>query len=451
MKALFDQVALKCSKLTTNSYSTSFSLGIKFLDKSIHDEIYAIYGFVRFADEIVDTFHEYAKEELLEEFKAETWRSIERKISLNPILNSFQWVVNKYEINPELITSFLDSMSMDLKEQVYDRTLYEKYILGSAEVVGLMCLKVFVNGSEEKYQNLKAPAMSLGAAFQKINFLRDLGQDSNELGRSYFPQLQNQKLNLTTKEELINEIKADFKAAYEGIKQLPLNSRFGVYVAYTYYLKLLEKIAKAPVEKISQNRIRISNFKKMILASKAFFEYKMRLSVFNKEVKLIAPVLILLSLFTAPAFAYSTASDIRKAYIDCDLSKEQAENFLDLVQESDTSTTTNQAYLAAAKMVKAKFGMNPINKMLLFIEGRNELEKLIEKEPNNIELRYIRLAVQKIAPKFLSYRDNINEDRVLLLSHLKEQNQHGDFESNVLRFLKRENLINTKELEQINA
>ena len=247
MKELFDQVALKCSKLTTNSYSTSFSLGIKFLDKSIHNEIYAIYGFVRFADEIVDSFHDYFKEELLEEFKQETWRAIERKISLNPILNSFQWVINKYDIDHELIKSFLESMSMDLKDQVYDKDLYEKYILGSAKVVGLMCLKVFVNGSQAKYDELKEPAMSLGSAFQKINFLRDLGQDSNELGRSYFPQLQNQNLDQATKEELIIEIKKDFEDARAGIQKLPKNSRFGVYVAYTYYLDLLKKISNSSI------------------------------------------------------------------------------------------------------------------------------------------------------------------------------------------------------------
>ncbi len=295
MKELFDQVALKCSKLTTNSYSTSFSLGIKFLDKSIHNEIYAIYGFVRFADEIVDSFHDYFKEELLEEFKQETWRAIERKISLNPILNSFQWVINKYDIDHELIKSFLESMSMDLKDQVYDKDLYEKYILGSAKVVGLMCLKVFVNGSQAKYDELKEPAMSLGSAFQKINFLRDLGQDSNELGRSYFPQLQNQNLDQATKEELIIEIKKDFEDARAGIQKLPKNSRFGVYVAYTYYLDLLKKISNSSIEKISQNRIRISNFKKIQLASKAFYEYKLKLGAFNQKIVSIVIFLLVLS------------------------------------------------------------------------------------------------------------------------------------------------------------
>lgn len=446
MKELFDQVALKCSKLTTNSYSTSFSLGIKFLDKSIHDEIYAIYGFVRFADEIVDSFHDFSKGILLEEFKAETWRAIERKISLNPILNSFQWVVNKYNIDHELITAFLESMSMDLTDQIYDRKLYEKYILGSAEVVGLMCLKVFVDGSEEKYQELKAPAMSLGSAFQKINFLRDLGQDSNELGRSYFPQLQSKQLNLTTKEELIKEIKKDFDDAYQGIQKLPLNSRFGVYVAYTYYLNLLKKISKATVERISQNRIRISDFTKFTLACKAYYEYKLKLSVFNKRASITTALILLMSLISIPVHAFTTALQVRAAYEDCDTNKDEAKKFYQITEASDLSSTTNQAYLAAAKMVKAKFGLNPISKMKLFLSGRKDLEELVTKEPDNIEIRYVRIAVQATAPIFLSYRDNIQEDKNLLVNHLRSSQQYGDFEHNALKFLRREGLIDSEDL-----
>lgn len=441
MKKLFDQVALKCSKLTTNSYSTSFSLGIKFLDKSIHDEIYAIYGFVRFADEIVDSFHDFGKEELLEEFKAETYRAIDRKISLNPILNSFQWVVNKYNIDKELIDSFLESMSMDLKEQVYDKKLYEKYILGSAEVVGLMCLKVFVNGSEDEYQKLKDPAMSLGAAFQKINFLRDLGQDSNELGRSYFPQLQEQSLSPENKKEILEEIKKDFEAAYQGIKLLPLNCRFGVYVAYTYYMDLLKKISKSSVAKISQNRIRISDLKKFSLAAKAYCEYKFKLSVFNKQLQTSAVLILMLSSLVLSSVSAQSLPIIRKAYIDCDSNKKLAYGFYDLIEQSDLNNEINKAYLAAAKMVKAKFAFNPITKLKLFLSARDELESLIEAKPDNIEMRYIRLSIQHSAPKFLSYRDNLKEDGQILNHYLVETSSEDDLKTNIERFLTREQLI----------
>lgn len=443
MKELFDKVALECSKLTTNSYSTSFSLGIKFLDKSIHNEIYAIYGFVRFADEIVDSFHDYSKEELLTEFKAETWRAIERKISLNPILNSFQWVVNKHDIDHDLIKSFLESMSMDLEDQVYNVDLYKKYILGSAEVVGLMCLKVFVNGCQEKYEKLKEPAMSLGSAFQKINFLRDLGQDSKDLGRSYFPQLQNQTLNDKVKNELIQEITKDFNDAYKGIIELPDNSRFGVYVAYTYYLDLLKKISNSSVEKISQNRIRISNFKKLSLASKAYYDYKLKLGTFNHQSKVALILIAIISSLSCPVMA--SPKDVRKAYIDCDTNKTQAIGFYDLVK-NEPKSNSNEAYLAAAKMVKAKFGINPFRKLSLFKEGRNELEQLISNNPDNVEMRYIRLSIQHSAPIFLSYRDNLKEDQGILVENLSLAKLDPDLQNNIISFLTREDLINNKEV-----
>jgi phytoene synthase len=241
MKTLFDSVALNCSKLVTRSYSTSFSLGIYFLDKRFHNPIYGIYGFVRFADEIVDTFHGYNKAQLLEQFKKDTYQAIETGISLNPILHSFQLVVNKYNIDRELIETFLKSMEMDLNLKECTRETYEEYILGSAEVVGLMCLKVFVEGDINQYNNLKQSAMYLGAAFQKVNFLRDLRADF-QLGRTYFPSLNVEIFSLDEKVKIEKEIEEDFSRALIGIKQLPKGARKGVYLAYVYYRELFRKL-----------------------------------------------------------------------------------------------------------------------------------------------------------------------------------------------------------------
>ena len=232
MKELFDTVSLNCSKLVTRSYSTSFSLGIRFLDRKFHYPIYAIYGFVRAADEIVDSFHDYPKAKLLEEFKAHTYQAIEEGISTNPLLNSFQWVVNKYHIERELIDTFLYSMDMDLHKQEYDQSKYELYIKGSAEVVGLMCLRVFCEGDDIRYRELKDPAMKLGSAFQKINFLRDLKSDFQGLGRSYFPEIDLAQFDKQCKKAIEQDIAPDFEAGYQGILQLPKGARFGVYVAY---------------------------------------------------------------------------------------------------------------------------------------------------------------------------------------------------------------------------
>jgi phytoene synthase len=262
MKELFDKVSLKASKITTNYYSTSFSLGIKFFSRKIHDPIYAIYGFVRFADEIVDTFHEYDKQYLLEQFKSDTYEAIEKGISLNPILHSFQMVVNKYNIEKELIDTFLDSMEMDLDNQNYDQAGYEKYILGSAEVVGLMCLRVFVEGDEEQYQHLKYSAMRLGSAFQKINFLRDLKADYKDLGRTYFPGIEMSNFNEITKRMIEQDIEKDFKDGYTGIKDLPKSVRLGVYLAYVYFYNLFLKIKRTHSKTIMEKRIRITNRKK---------------------------------------------------------------------------------------------------------------------------------------------------------------------------------------------
>jgi phytoene/squalene synthetase len=262
MKALFDSVSIRTSRMTTKAYSTSFSLGILGLDKKYHDPIYAIYGFVRFADEIVDSFEGYPQKELLERFWKDTYLALDEKISLNPILNSFQQVVNAFEIDRDLIETFLKSMEMDLYKNDYDEEGYKAYILGSAEVVGLMCLKVFVDGDEKRYQELKQPAMQLGSAFQKINFLRDLHADYHALGRTYFPGVDLNEFNERVKAEIEADIEIDFKAGYEGIKQLPKGARFGVYIAYVYYYSLFKKICSTHADIILNERVRISNKRK---------------------------------------------------------------------------------------------------------------------------------------------------------------------------------------------
>jgi phytoene/squalene synthetase len=262
MKAIFDNLSQDMSKMTTRRYSTSFSLGIRFLNKELHTPIYSIYGFVRFADEIVDSFDGFDKEVLLAEFKKDTYEAIRNGISLNPILNSFQWAINKYRVPLELIETFMNSMEMDLDKKVYDKDTYEKYILGSAEVVGLMCLKVFVSGDEGEYQRLKMNAMKLGSAFQKINFLRDLNDDFNELGRTYFPGINMNDFNNIVKKEIEADIEKDFRLGYEGILMLPKRARFGVYMAYKYYFKLFKKIKRTKAERILEERVRIPNRKK---------------------------------------------------------------------------------------------------------------------------------------------------------------------------------------------
>jgi phytoene synthase len=277
MKTLFDSVSHEMSQLTTKRYSTSFSLGISFLHKDLHKPIYAIYGFVRFADEIVDSFHDYDKEALLADFKQQTYASIEQGISLNPILNSFQWAVNSYQIPMELIDTFLNSMEMDLDKKAYDVSKYEQYILGSAEVVGLMCLKVFVNGDEAEYNRLKPAAMKLGSAFQKINFLRDLKADYQELGRTYFPGIDLNEFNATVKKEIEADIEIDFKLGYEGIMQLPKNARFGVYMAYIYYYKLFKKIKATTADTILTERVRIPNNKKYRLFLTSYLRHNLNI------------------------------------------------------------------------------------------------------------------------------------------------------------------------------
>lgn len=262
MKYIFDRISKQSSKLTTQTYSTSFSMGIRVFSKKFHDPIYAIYGFVRFGDEIVDSFHGFDKKRLLHKFRDDTFEAIADGISLNPILNSFQWVVNKYNINPELIHLFLRSMEMDLDQQEHDQESFEQYILGSAEVVGLMCLHVFIEGDKEKYESLKPSAMALGSAFQKVNFLRDLKADKKQLGRSYFPGLDVFQLNEQTKGQIIDDIEVDFKHAHQGIKALPKGARFGVYVAYIYYLSLLKKINRTNSSEIMNKRVRIPDSEK---------------------------------------------------------------------------------------------------------------------------------------------------------------------------------------------
>ncbi len=272
MIELYHKISSSASKHITQTYSTSFSLGIKLLDKSIHNAIYSIYGFVRLADEIVDTFHDYPKAEMLKEFKQETYKSIERKISVNPVLHSFQYIVNKYEIDISLIDQFLKSMEQDLDDIKYSNDAYKEYIVGSAEVVGLMCLKVFVNGDQFLYNELENSARSLGAAFQKINFLRDVKADYEELGRTYFPGVDLNSFTADEKLKIESDIQEDFSAALTGIKRLPSSSRLGVFVAYRYYLSLFKKIKNIPSERLMKERIRVRNTKKLYITFESAFQ-----------------------------------------------------------------------------------------------------------------------------------------------------------------------------------
>jgi len=274
MKSLYENISSQTSKAITKKYSTSFSLGIRFLGKRFREPIYNIYGFVRVADEIVDTFHDSPQKEMLDEFRKETDLAIERKISTNPVLHSFQKVVNEYNIEHYLITTFLDSMEMDLSKIEYDKEKYEKYILGSAEVVGLMCLRVFVDKNDALYQELKPSAMKLGAAFQKINFLRDLKDDYQNLGRMYFPDVEMKVFDEKVKKQLEKEIAADFHEGFLGIKKLSKQSRFGVYIAYIYYSRLLKEITKKPATTLLTERVRIPDRRKYMLFLAAYIKHK---------------------------------------------------------------------------------------------------------------------------------------------------------------------------------
>ncbi len=279
MKPLFDQVSEQCSRLVTKSYSTSFSMAVNMLAPSIRPAIYNIYGFVRFADEIVDSFHDYDKEDLLLRFEKDYYSSLEEGISLNPVLNAFQHTVKKYNIEDHMVQAFLDSMKADLDKKVYDtKEDFDRYIYGSADVVGLMCLKVFVNGDQEKYNELKQAAMRLGSAFQKVNFLRDLKDDYELLNRSYFPNVDLKSLNANSKEIIIKDIEKDFEYAFKnGILKLPMEAKFGVYMAYRYYIKLLKKLKKVPSSRIMEERVRISNPMKVNLLARSYVKYKLNL------------------------------------------------------------------------------------------------------------------------------------------------------------------------------
>jgi phytoene/squalene synthetase len=278
MKTIFDKVSYDCSKIVTESYSTSFSLATKMLAPSIRSHIYNIYGFVRFADEIVDTFHDYDKKTLFDNFELNLKSALEAKISLNPILNSFQNTYHTYQIPYHLVNSFMQSMRMDLTKSEY-RTdeEYKAYIYGSADVVGLMCLKVFVKGDDIQYEALKESAMSLGSAFQKVNFLRDLKADFEELNRAYFPHANLNELDETSKQRIVEEIKADFTKGYSGILNLPTEAKFGVYTAYKYYYSLLNKLQNTPPLEIKNARIRVSNYQKFGLLAKSYVNYKLHL------------------------------------------------------------------------------------------------------------------------------------------------------------------------------
>lgn len=274
MFTLYEKTAAQCSRMITQEYSTSFSLGIKTLHKELHDPIYGVYGMVRYADEIVDTFHDFDKKYLLEKFKRDTYEAIEQKISLNPVLHSFQKAVNEYKIPLHLVDAFFKSMEMDLYETAYGEDGYMAYIYGSAEVVGLMCLKVFANGDEALYSQLQQPARALGAAFQKVNFLRDMKSDYQERGRVYFPGIDFENFKKESKRKIEEEIAHDFAEAYKGILLLPTEARGGVLLAYKYYLKLFEKIKQVPVHQIKEARIRVPDFEKLIMLVQTLLQHQ---------------------------------------------------------------------------------------------------------------------------------------------------------------------------------
>ncbi len=278
MKSIFDTVSNDCSKIVTKSYSTSFSLATKMLSKSIRQDIYNIYGFVRFADEIVDSFHDYKKEELFNYFVVDLERALEDKISMNPILNSFQNTFHKYSIDKSLVNSFLKSMRMDLyKKEYLTEVEFKEYIYGSADVVGLMCLKVFVNGDKTKYSELKNSAMALGSAFQKVNFLRDLKADHDSLNRTYFPNTDLNRLDEGSKQAIIDDIERDFEEGMKGIRMLPIEAKFGVFMAYRYYRQLLKRLKKTPALEIKNSRIRVPNYKKIYILTRSYVKYQLNL------------------------------------------------------------------------------------------------------------------------------------------------------------------------------
>jgi len=278
MKSLFDTVSYDCSKMVTKSYSTSFSLATKMLSKSIRQDIYNIYGFVRLADEIVDSFHDFNKEELFNNFVNDFEIALNEKISLNPIVNSFQHTFHNYNIDKHLVDSFLKSMRMDLHKKEYlTREEYQEYIYGSADVVGLMCLKVFVNGDNDKYEELKQMAMSLGSAFQKVNFLRDLKADHDNLSRTYFPNTDLSQLDEVSKQRIIDDIEKDFEEGLKGIKKLPMEAKFGVFMAYRYYRQLLKKLKRTPALEIKNTRIRVHNYRKFYILTRSYVKYQLNL------------------------------------------------------------------------------------------------------------------------------------------------------------------------------
>jgi len=278
MKSIFDNVSYDCSKTVTKTYSTSFSLATKMLSKSIRQDIYNVYGFVRFADEIVDSFHDFDKEDLFNKFEYDLELALKNKISLNPILNAFQHTYHRYNLDKAQVGSFMNSMRMDLYKSKYlTEEEYKNYIYGSADVVGLMCLKVFVKGNEEKYNELKDTAMSLGSAFQKVNFLRDLKADHDDLNRTYFPNTDLANLNEQSKQDIINDIEKDFAKGLEGIKKLPMEAKFGVFMAYRYYRQLLKKLKRTPALDIKNARIRVPNYKKIELLTRSYVKFQLNL------------------------------------------------------------------------------------------------------------------------------------------------------------------------------
>ncbi len=274
---LYDKTCFECSKLITEKYSTSFSSGIKAFHKRLRYPVYAIYGFVRYADEIVDTFHDRDKAQLINDFKLETFKAIDQKISLNPVLHSFQRAVNQYGIEPDLIAAFLESMKMDLDKKTYTLDEYKAYIHGSAEAIGLMCLRVFCENDAQLYNSLSPMACSLGAAFQKVNFLRDMKADNEDRGRVYFPGIDLENFTEQDKQHIETDIQADFDEALRGVKLLPVAAKSGVYIAYKYYLRLFKKIKHTPASVLLQKRVRVSDLQKRAIYGKALLTQKLKM------------------------------------------------------------------------------------------------------------------------------------------------------------------------------
>ena len=448
--ALYDRSALICSKSITKEYSTSFSLASSLLSPTFRDAIYSIYGFVRLADEVVDTFHSSQQATLLDEFEFDTRTAIERKISLNPILHSFQRTVVHYRIPWELIDAFLKSMRADLAKKQHSSQSFDEYVYGSAEVVGLMCLKVFVEGDEERYTQLLPAARALGSAFQQVNFLRDLANDYSVLGRSYFPGVDPKKLSAEQRAKIEGEITELFDKALTGIRQLPPGARLGVYVAYRYYRALFQKLSSLPTESLMATRVRINDLAKVGILCKSWLRYRVNVlatpmvwiacaaltsaclggaTLAKCETKVSeettqgqpssAEVTPTPGSSEKPAQSTTKVDELtpkkiialRQLYYEASEDGDQADILFEQLESvPEDADPLLVAYRAMSNMIQSRDSYNPINKVSYFDDGKRLLERSIERDPTNPELRFLRYSVQDNAPFFLDYSSNKEED-----------------------------------------